>query len=342
MLTPEQIAFRRDYITATDVVAVTGEGYGSPHEVFETKCGDLPARPSSIAMEAGNALEAVIADWFARETRFRLTPGTTEVNPLIGWVAATPDRNIVDEHGKRIAVVEIKLVGSHRVGDWQDEHDGSWCVPPYVQIQVQWQLITVRLPRAYVAACLGDPTNEANYRWFVVEKDDALAGDLLTLMEDFRNKHILTKVPPPADGSEAAARMLAHRFPRVKRKELVLAPDLEALVERRVLLKAEIGQREEEVDAIDNALRERIQDREGVRGSWWKATWLEQGGGVAWEDLARHLGATPDQIGAFAKPSRRVLRVGKLTKKELAYVAAADGEMPPAAPPANDAEREVG
>ncbi len=61
---------------------------------------------------------------------------------------------------------------------------------------------------AYIAALIGGNT----FRWRFIERDEELIAMLIQLEADFW-EYVKSETPPPLDGSEAAAKFLAERFP---------------------------------------------------------------------------------------------------------------------------------
>lgn len=335
-LTPEQHAIRRSGITATDAVILSGcSRWGHPLEVWEQKMG-APPKAATLPMVAGNAMEPVIMAMLAERYKLRVQQGQTVRHSVVPYFLATPDRFVHDQpivlnaDGTMPiglnpeATCEGKLVGWHLVGEWIDEADptGKTIVfPDSVAVQTCWQMGCTRTRRNYVGALLGG-WSEDDYHHVAVDFNEDLWLGLYETCEKFWVDHVLTRRPPPPDASERAAEALGRIYPRIARPVFEAATDAESALMRRYLeLNAALKALEEEKEQIGNYFRARIADTAGVRADEMKATWTEQRGRVSVEKLAAHYGLSETDLDEYRGEGSRVLRINKLSKKEISHVA---------------------
>lgn len=268
-LTPEQLEMRRTMLTATDIVKLSGASpWGGPHQVWLDKVKGETEFKGNQATRIGERLEPIILAMLAEERSLTLTPGETERSASEPWAGATPDANVIilPSAPQRVALAEAKAVGLRLAHKWTEESP-----PDYVVVQCAWQMAVTRVPLVYVPALIG-----TELRVYEVHRDADLEGALVELGRRFWTGHVLPKAPPPADGSEAARKMLQAVWPK-HNAGLVSAP-AEAEEIARMYLEA---QRAEDDARARKALAQQrlcelIGDHEGVVSPNWKATWKLQ------------------------------------------------------------------
>lgn len=336
-LTAEQLERRRTGITATDAVILSGaSSWGHPLEVWEAKMG-APPKPATLAMQMGNAAEPVIMGQLRERYALKLWPGATVRHRIVPHFLATPDRFVndtaivIEPDGTLpngftpAAVCEGKLVGFHLVKEWRDESDptGRTLVfPDSVAVQTCWQMAITNTKRNYVGALLGGWRDE-DFHAVAVDFNEDLWLGLWEICDRFWVDHVLTRKPPPPDASDRAAEALGRIYPKIARPVLEEASDEEVAWMRRYLqLNAELAVLEQEKDLLANRLRANIADAEGLRNHELKATWTPQKGKHSIKKIAEHFGLSEEALEQFRGEPTRVLRVGKLSKKEQGYGAA--------------------
>lgn len=266
-------------------------------------------------MRRGHRLEPVVLAMYGDETGSRVlsveevlrVPSATLVHPDHPLVIATPDAIAMPRDGSDGAavLVEAKTAGSHMRREWGES--GSAELPQQYVAQVTWQLGAVRgighaIDRADVAVLIGGD----DFRSYPIAWDPELFALLLDVAERFWRDHVETDVPPALDGSDAAARYLASKFPREARPMLDATAEADELARDLAAAKREAKALDARVSADENRLRELIGDAEGMRGADWRATWMTpKSGSVDYKGLATRLGATPDLVREFTRPAAR-------------------------------------
>ncbi len=129
---------------------------------------------------------------------------------------------------------------------------------------------------AYIAVLIGGNT----FRWKFVERDEELISMLIELETDFW-RHVEDGTPPPLDGSEAAAKFLAERFPSSKPQSQIVLPDTAAdLLAQYDDACAELEIVTEKKQKAENLLKEMMGDNEvgtaGGRVITWKSVAQER------------------------------------------------------------------
>lgn len=271
MLTAEQIEIRRTGLTATNIRDVF---LGKAHRVYQEKLGIAPPVEETRAMRAGKHLEAGVAAWAAEELGLELAGDGRETirHTPIEWALATPDRWII-EGGARRGVVECKEVGRFMVRHWRTEAtSGLDSVPVPVALQVAWQLSVTGMPRAIVAAQVGQ--TDIVLREITAAECERLLARMWEVAEDFWRNNVLARVAPELDGTEDAQRYLEGLYPKNEIGDF-LAADAAAEELARQYMRADAA--EKAAAAAKAELRQRLCDRvglhDGIEGEGWRLTW---------------------------------------------------------------------
>lgn len=305
---------RATYIGGSRVGAIAGlSPYASALDVWAEMTGLVPPVEQTEPMAAGNALEPGIVALYShlRGPMALSQPGSLR-HPTRSWHGATPDA-VRDAS----IDVQVKLVGAHSWHRWsQDESDGPEGIPPEVLAQVQWEMYVLRAcdvaraDLAHVAAMFG-----TELRVYPVPRDEELIGGLVELVDVFVERNIVGGETPvvTSANAESARRIVAARYPSVRRGMIESTPEIELLAQAYLLARSTKDAAEAEQNLAAAELCARIGDAEGVEGSWGRATWRQRAsGGTDWKSLAAELGATAEQIKAHARPGARALDVRKI------------------------------
>lgn len=276
-LTPEQIEKRKGLITATDAAAICGVSpWATAHDVYAQKLGLVPPLKQTFAMRRGHALEALGIEWLAEaRAPMIVSPAgdVTRVHRILDWLGATPDALVFPAADEQAcAVGEVKTAGVRAAAAWDDE-DGEPCVPDHYLVQVQVQLTVVGVKKAYVAAMLA---TEDEPRLYEIEHDPDLEVAVLEACDDFRRNHLEPRIPPPFDGTEAAARLVKALFPRPTRDMLASTPETETLAAAYFAAKEREKCARDEAEQAAALLCAHIGEHEGISGAGWRALWTHR------------------------------------------------------------------
>ena len=114
-------------------------------------------------------------------------------------------------------VFEAKTASAYKAGEWEDT------IPDEYMCQVQHYMAVTGYAGAYIAVLIGGNT----FRWKFVERDEELISMLIKLEAAFWN-YVQDCTPPPLDGSDAATKFLAARFPSSTPNSQITLPDTAA------------------------------------------------------------------------------------------------------------------
>lgn len=140
------------YMTASKIAAVMGHSpYESRFSLWHRMNGTIPAQPESDELQRGTLLEPAVCEWWAsNHPDAKLYRSPMYRHPLWEWVAATPDRIVRYGDGREPELLEAKTANN----TWEWGEEGTAEIPPYYYDQVNWQLGTLGLTTAHVAALM--------------------------------------------------------------------------------------------------------------------------------------------------------------------------------------------
>lgn len=297
-LTSEDIALRRTGLSSSDIVALSGtvkfKKARTAYDVFLDKCYPELVTPSEATegMEMGHEHEPLIIARAARKLGVLVSyPHRTKQHPTAPWKMCTPDSLIVDlpdetyapvapgvtmpfAGDRVVGLMEAKLVGLHMAPYWDEAYEADEGVPEYVYVQVVWNLGTLGLTRAVVAAMLGTQIRTFDIQYGSGEQD--LYEALSEIGEKFLVDHVRPKKAPPVDGSESSRHMLGTLYR--KPNGIVLKADVDdeqTAVEYFTAKRA----RDDWDKALHHAqakLMAKVGNHDGISGDGWTCAWHER------------------------------------------------------------------
>lgn len=196
---------RKGGIGSSDAAAAVGMSpYKSRLELWLEKTGRAAANDDHQSMDDprfwGTLLEPYVAVAYQQQTEHKVRKVNAVLqHPTFPFMLANIDREVVGRAD--VQILECKTAGEFGSRLWKDG------VPEYVQLQVQHQLAVTGKGAADVAVLLCGQKLEV-YR---IERDEEVISRLVVLESQFW-EYVVTDTPPPADGSESAARALRDLY----------------------------------------------------------------------------------------------------------------------------------
>ncbi len=293
MLTPEQKAFRRKGLTATDIGAILGiDPYRTAWQVQQEKRG-VETFKGNLFTEAGEALEPVIAREYCRENAgVVLHQGATFQHPEFERCLATPDYLV--DHGAGRKVLEIKSVYSYQAAMEWGAHETDEIPQKFVS-QVQWQLGVCRLSDADVARFYS-----GDVHYWRVHFDAGMFRDLREIALDWYDKHVTRGIDCEPGGPDLEMIQKGAKSIADEKAEPAEATPAEAqLLQRWRNAFFTVKAAEEVADDAAAKVLNAIGVRTGLRyeGKILVRFGAREGKRTTnWLGLARELGATPEQV----------------------------------------------
>lgn len=259
---PRWLRARQSGVTATDARVLAGHGYAgeSIYSHWQEKFSDTDAVEDvqPLRVRLGSDLEPVIA----KHAGEQLGITTAKVGMLRStrwpFVLASPDR-VCSCSG----LVELKTTDRYRLASYRgaggDVNADGWALPPAWQVQGAHQILTSGRDHIHFAALIG---RDELTTWTVEFSDEQLA--LVLARAELFWEQVKSGNPPPIDWSTVTVDEMRRRYPAAAQQARVLTPDELATV-RALLLdrqgwKAALKAGNDELDAVENQLREIIGD----------------------------------------------------------------------------------
>ena len=197
---------RKGGIGSSDAAAAIGlNPYKSQLELWMEKTGRTAANEDSPGMQDprfwGTLLEPYVAVAYMQKTDRKVRKINAVLqHPTFNFMLANIDREVVG--CPEVQILECKTAGEFGSRLWREG------VPEYIQLQVQHQLAVTGKAAADVAVLLCGQELEIHH----IPRDDEVIARLIVLETRFW-EYVETDTPPPADGSESAARALRQFYP---------------------------------------------------------------------------------------------------------------------------------
>lgn len=311
VLTQEQLERRRHGIGASECpILADCDGYGRTLWTLYMSKVEGFSFPSSMEMELGNDLEAGVLAHYRRRMALveqgydLISPGTL-FSKEYPWMFGTPDSVVISRNkpDEWLWNVQVKVVAAHKAKLFGD---GPSDVPDHMYLQVQWEMAVANLQRTHLVALIGG----VDFRVYTIDRDEETISGLRALGERFWQDHVVPKKPPSLDGSEAAGEYVKRMRERLKsgsgsvlefsKLDEEKQKAISAAVERGLRARAAARLAQKEIEQARQELQVILQENRGVYGKTDRLSFSAQSnqvtGKVAWEKLARSLGATEEQI----------------------------------------------
>jgi putative phage-type endonuclease len=215
--TPEWLRERGKYMGSSDAPAALGMSrWRDPVEVArekkKTRTGDVHPQPETDAQRRGHVLEPVVARLYELATDAVLSECDSVVHPDHPWMAASPDRAVVNDETDPAANIlcEIKTHNIHTRRMYGEP--GSEDITEYEYVQVQHQMAVTGCLRADLSVLFGDAqalqvlsdmvesgvdvetaariAGQMEFCIFPIRRDDELIADLIEAEGEFWRRYV--------------------------------------------------------------------------------------------------------------------------------------------------------
>lgn len=264
-LTEEQQRIRQTGVGASESAAVMGMSpFAGPLDVWRGKVEGW-RMAETPAHRRGRILEPAVCQFYVEETGAALTEPGTLRHPKQPLMIATPDR-IAHFMSEAERVLQAKTT---RFGGEEWGTAGTDEVPRHYLIQVQHEMAVTGLKVADLAVLMGG----ADFRIYTIQADSELQGMIVEAIERFWRDYVLSKRPPPPDGTDSYSEWLSERYPadraplrEATEEEIALVSELHEMEAREEVIK-------ERVAELRNDLRNRIGEAGGISCDAFRVTW---------------------------------------------------------------------
>lgn len=257
--------WRRKGIGGSDVAAICGlSRYKSALEVYLDKLGEIPPKEDNPKMKAGRMLEPVIADWFTEETGIRVQEQKCIFQHKdYPFMLANIDRWVIGEN----AGLEIKNTGEYSRHDWFDGQ--TEVIPTEYQLQANHYMAVLGAERWYVAVLIGG----WDFQWRVIERDEHLIKNLITIEQAFWQHNVLEKNLPQVTSQDTD--LLNQMYPLSKTTSMEISEIYYDLIKTLLDTKKVLKQAEDAHEDAKNKVKKLMGENElaiwqGERFATWK------------------------------------------------------------------------
>ena len=255
---------RRKGLGGTDAAPILGlSRFRGPADVYMEKLGLSAPLVQTEAMEWGNRLEAAILVKYGEEQRCKVRKNKrVQRHPQYPWMLAHID-GWVDSAG----IVDAKSAGLWSVNEWGEQ--GTDQVPDDYRLQaVHYMAVCDREFCDFALLVAGQ-----KFRLYRVVRDQEIEDALIEAERAFWHDHVLAKVPPPVDGSEASRKLLEVRFPKAELAEIDPPEGFETYALQYLHTKGLMKEMEGQLEVVANLMREAMGTAESVSGAHYRARW---------------------------------------------------------------------
>lgn len=340
-------------IGATDVAAILGvHRWKSPLEVWAEKTGRIERsiEPPSERAHWGQVLEPVVVrEYTAAREGYMITNGLVVVQgtspgaALLArserepWMLCSPDAIVVpkmdavalldarmnlatgeDERGQSINMssfpvlwgADAKTADAMRGDEFGEE--GTDEIPPEYVVQCDWSMAVCGVDRWDVPVLIGGN----RFAIYTVTRELAREQATIETVREWRDRYLIGGERPEPGPLESARKLIERMHPEDVGEMRMASPEEEAMIKRRLSLKLSIGSLEKELETIDNELRARIGDGEGIMSSFAKATWKRtKGSGIDYKRACEIVGVPQTVLDECKKAGYRRFLIAPLGGK---------------------------
>ena len=273
----------------TDAAAIVGKNpWRSPIQAWSRLMGDDPGDESSPEMKWGTIHEPAILNEFNKVWSDRtqgkecvVTGIKKIVHPEHPFLIGHLDGLTIKTNGDDIpentselltmatSVVEAKTAkGFMRVkfGDpWSDE------VPEQYLLQAQHYMGLTGLPVTYMPVLI----EGYDFNIYVIKRNDELISDLWSIMVDWWNQYVVTRMPPPVDGSDASKKLLNRLHPTANLDNVIATTDSRIIMAAKELHEAKVQEKELKMakQEAENIMKDAMGDAWRLEGPGFRVTW---------------------------------------------------------------------
>lgn len=253
-------------IGGSDASVIMGlNPYKSPYQLWLEKTGqaEAPDLSGNQYIYWGHKNEANIADWFEEDSGKKVRKLGTLRNRAHPFMLANVDRAVMGED----AGLEIKTAGVAQARKWKGDE-----IPDAYYCQCLHYLAVTGADRWYIAVLIGG--NEAIRK--TVERNEEDIKALIEAEKDFWD-HVVTRTPPPVDGSASCAAALSERF-KGGGSSILLSSKTDAMIESLQSDRAIMDALKKQITQKENAIKELLGDAEEGTTEHYRVLWKTQAG----------------------------------------------------------------
>lgn len=258
----EWLHYRKLGIGGSDAGAICGlNPYSSPMNVYHDKTTDEVSLTDNEAMRQGRELEDYVASRFMEATGLKVRRSNVMyMHEQYPFLLANVDRMVVGEN----IGLECKTASPYNSSKWADGE-----IPAHYLTQCYHYMAVTGADAWYIAVViLGQ-----EFKYAKINRDEEIITNLIKIESDFWNKHVLSRVMPSPDGSEAAEKMINQYYNQAKLETTIDLNGFDGSLERRNEITKLIEKLETEKKKIEQEIKLYMQDAETAVNENFKISW---------------------------------------------------------------------
>ena len=258
----EWLQRRKTGIGGSDAGAICGlNPYVSPMGVYLDKISTETTDLDNEAMRQGRDLEEYVARRFIEATGLKVRRSNMMYrNSRYPFMLADVDRFIVGEG----AGLECKTASAYNADKWKDGE-----IPPHYVIQCYHYMAVTGRKNWYIAVVvLGQGFQYRKLSW-----DEEMIRNLISIEDDFWNSHVLKRVMPDPDGSNACDEVLEQYFHHARKGTAVPLIGFDEKLNRRQEIVQLMKKLEQEQKQIEQEIKLYMKDNESAFNERYRITW---------------------------------------------------------------------
>lgn len=261
----EWLEWRRKGLGGSDIAAACSiSRYKTALELWLEKTGQAEPKPAGESAYWGRVFEPIIRVEFEKRTGIQVK--TTNVilqHRELDFLLSSVDGILIDpQYGK--CIFEAKTANAYAKGEWENND-----IPPEYMLQVQEYMAVTGYAAAHVACLVGGQ----KFIHKVIPRDEETISMIIKLCSHFWF-HVLRRVPPEMDGSDAAAKLLDRLYPQSQKTSIILPTDADDLVQEYMAGKEAEEAAKTKKQEAENKLKDMLQEHEqGITPAGSKITW---------------------------------------------------------------------
>lgn len=255
---------RQFSIGGSDAGTIVGlNKYESPYSLYFKKLGLIPKEDLSdrIPIIVGNYNEQLVADLFEKNTGKKVRKHNYMMyHPEYTFMSANVDRVLIGEN----AILECKTASEYVKDQWKNGE-----VPGSYMAQCYHYMAVTGAERVYIAVLIGN----SDFKFVTIDRDEEIIQGLIESEREYWENHILKRVEPKTDGSDATKEALSQRWQSTNDHVKTLNEHVGDLLYQRDQLKAQEKDIKKDIQAIENEVKDIMEDSEvGIINNY-KVTW---------------------------------------------------------------------
>lgn len=258
----EWLKYRKQGIGGSDAGAICGlNPYSTAMSVYADKTSPEISDEDNESMRQGRDLEDYVARRFMEATGMKVRRSRAIYqSEEFPFMIADVDRLLI---GQR-AGLECKTASPYNADKWKDDQ-----VPAHYVIQCLHYMAVTGAEAWYLAVVILG----REFKYVRIDRDEVAIQNLITIEDDFWNRHVIPKVMPDPDGSKVCDEVISRYYPDAKKDTVIPLIGFDEKLMRRQEIEELIKKLQAESSQIEQEIKLYMQDAETALSDHFKVRW---------------------------------------------------------------------